>query len=124
MNIPNALTLACIILVPLERFDGEGIRRLYESEAYPLKRCRKGSGRAEKSRNSSPVSAPRRNAEALLNQSKKREASFKWEQEREYEAMVAKTARLRDLRLAKEAADKEAAFTPVSRPKAGHRIKK
>jgi len=125
VNIPNALTLARIILVPLERFDGEGIRRLYESEAYPLKRCRKRAGRAEMSRNSSPVSAARRNAEALLNQSMKREASFKWEQEHDYEAMVSKTARLRELRLAKEAADKEAtALTPVLGPKAWHRIKK
>jgi hypothetical protein len=74
---------------------------------------------------SPPMSPARRNAEALLNQSKKREASFKWEQEREYEAMVSKTARLRELRLAKEAADKEAAaLTPVARPKARHQIKK
>jgi len=72
-----------------------------------------------------PFSTARRSAEALLNQSKKREASFKWEQEREYEAMVSKTARLRELRLAKEAADKEAAaLTPVARPKARHQIKK
>ena len=74
---------------------------------------------------SAPMSSARRNAEALLTQSKKREASFKSEQEREYEAMVSKTAHLRELRLAKEAADKEsAALTPVSRPKARHRIKK
>ena len=73
---------------------------------------------------SPPKSSARRSAEALLNQSKKREASVKWEQEREYEAMVAKTARLRELRLAKEAADKEAALTPVSRPTARHRVKK
>ena len=54
----------------------------------------------------SPAMSPaRRNAEALLNQSMKREASFKWEQEREYEAMVSKTAHLRELRLAKEAAE-------------------
>ena len=65
---------------------------------------------------SPPKSSARRSAEALLNQSKKREASVKWEQEREYEAMVAKTARLRELRLAKEAADEEAALTSVSRP--------
>ena len=64
-----------------------------------------------------PFSTARRSAEALLNQSKKREASFKWEhRERDYEAMVAKTARLRELRLAKEAADKgsslDSRFTP------------
>jgi hypothetical protein len=56
---------------------------------------------------------------------RKREASVKWEQEREYEAMLSKTAHLRELRLAKLAADKEAeALTPVSRPTARHRIKK
>jgi hypothetical protein len=71
------------------------------------------------------MSSARRNAEALLNQSKKREASFKWEQEREYEAMVSKTAHLCELRLAEEAADKEAAaLTPVSGAKARHRIEK
>ena len=72
----------------------------------------------------SRVSAARRNAEALLDRTTKKEESFKLEQEREYEAMVAKTARLRELRLAKEAADKEAALTPVSRPTARHRVKK
>ena len=72
-----------------------------------------------------PMSSARRSAVALLNQSKKREASFKWEQEREYEAMVSKTTHLRELRLAKEAADKEAAaLTPVARPKARNQIKK
>ena len=36
-----------------------------------------------------------------MNQSKKREASFKSEQEREYEAMVSKTAHLRELGVTK-----------------------
>ncbi|MGV1013868.1 MAG: hypothetical protein ACOYB4_02750 [Methyloceanibacter sp.] len=53
------------------------------------------------------VSTARRNAETLLNQSIKRASNVKQEQNREYEAMVLKTARLRELRLAKEAADKE-----------------
>ena len=61
---------------------------------------------------SPPMSPARRNAEALLNQSKKREASLKWEQEREYEAMLSKTARLRELRLAKEAAIKKQQLRP------------
>jgi hypothetical protein len=65
------------------------------------------------------ISAARRNAEAMLNQSKKRESSFKLDQEREHDAMVQKTARLRELRLAKEAADREtAASKPAVRPKA------
>jgi hypothetical protein len=63
-------------------------------------------------------SAARRNAEAMLNQTKKRESSFKLDQEREHEAMVLKTNRLRELRLAKEAADREAAaLAPAPRPK-------
>ena len=66
----------------------------------------------------------RRNAEALLSQSQRREENFKLEQEREYQAMVSKTARLRELRLAKEAADREAAaLTPPSRSKGRHRSK-
>jgi hypothetical protein len=74
---------------------------------------------------SPPMSSARRSAEALLNQSMKREASFKLEQEHAYEAMVSTTAHLRELRLAKEAADKEAAaLTSVARPKALQRIKK
>ena len=121
-ELPSRLLVGAYLEVADERFDGEGIRLLYESEAYPLKRCRKGAGRAEMSRNSS---AARRNAEALLNQSMKRKASFKLEQEHEYEAMASKTAHLRELRLAKEAADKEAAaLTPVLGPKARNRIKK
>ena len=72
-----------------------------------------------------PMSSARRNAEGLLNQSRKREASFKLDQEREYEAMLSKTAHLCALRLAKEAADDAAAaLTPVSRPKARNRIEK
>jgi hypothetical protein len=57
----------------------------------------------------SRISAARRNAEAMLNRSKKPESNLKIEQERERDAMVEKTARLRALRLAKEAADREAA---------------
>jgi hypothetical protein len=65
------------------------------------------------------ISAARRNAEALLSRTKKQESTLKLEQEREHDAMVEKTARLRALRLAKEAADREAAVQTVAtaRPK-------
>ncbi len=53
------------------------------------------------------VSAARRNAESLLNQTMRRDSDLKQEQQREYEAMVSKTAKLRELRLAKEAAEKK-----------------
>ena len=68
---------------------------------------------------SSGTSSARRNAEALLNKSQKRESSFKLEQAQEREAIVQKTARLRELRLAKEEEDKklqEAAPAPATRP--------
>ena len=64
-------------------------------------------------------SAARRNAEALLGKAQKREASFKLEQDREHEAIALKTARLRELRLAKEVEDKKlqaAAPPPPPRP--------
>ena len=94
--------------------------------------CREGSAhpseirtsvpirRAKMSKFPSRISAARRNAEALLSRSKKQESTLKLEQEREHDAMVEKTARLRALRLAKEAADREAAASapPASRPKA------
>jgi hypothetical protein len=66
------------------------------------------------------ISAARRNAEAVLSSAQKRESDFKLEQERVREAMAFKTARLRELRLAKEAADQsEAPSKPTaqSRPK-------
>ncbi len=70
------------------------------------------------SKPSSRASAARRNAEALLSKAQKREQTFKLDQEREHEAMMLKTARLRELRLAKEAAENEnkpEAATPAPR---------
>ena len=66
------------------------------------------------------ISAARRNAEALLSSAQKRESDFRLEQERAREVTALKTARLRELRLAKEAADRsEAPTKPTgsSRPK-------
>jgi hypothetical protein len=57
----------------------------------------------------SRISSARRNAEALLGKAQKRDADFKIEQEREREAMALKTARLRELRLAREAEDRKTA---------------
>ncbi|MFW2390868.1 MAG: hypothetical protein ACTSRM_08920 [Alphaproteobacteria bacterium] len=56
----------------------------------------------------SRMSAARRSAEAILSQSQKRQESFKREQQQASDALAEKTARLRELRLAKEAADREA----------------
>jgi hypothetical protein len=71
------------------------------------------------------MSAARRNAEALLSQSQKQVSSLKLEQERERDGMSEKIARLRALRLAKEAADIEAAAAqPAPRPKARRAVKK
>lgn len=65
----------------------------------------------------SRTSAARRNAETLLGKAQKQESDFKIEQEREREALALKTARLRELRLAKEAADQSAAIVkPAVRP--------
>jgi hypothetical protein len=52
-------------------------------------------------------STARRNAEALMDRAQKREVNFKLEQERQHEVIALKTARLRELRLAKEAEDKK-----------------
>jgi hypothetical protein len=68
----------------------------------------------------SRMSATRRRAEMLLNQNQTRQEGFRQEQRRAEQAMTEKTERLRALRLAKEAADKEAAAsapTPASRPR-------
>ena len=71
------------------------------------------------SKPSSRASAARRNAEALLNKAQKREQTFKLDQEREHEAMMLKTARLRELRLAKEAEDEKLKVAaPPSAPRA------
>jgi len=69
----------------------------------------------------SRVSAARRNAEALLSLAQKREQTFKLDQEREHEAMILKTARLRELRLAKEAEDEKLKTT--ARPPAARTVK-
>jgi hypothetical protein len=72
------------------------------------------------SKPTSGVSAARRNAEALLNKTQKRELDFKIEQQRENEALALKTARLRELRLAKEAAEQSVAAanpSPAKRSK-------
>jgi hypothetical protein len=63
------------------------------------------------SKHPSGISSAKRNAEALLNKTKKRESDFRLEQQRESEALALKTARLRELRLAKEAAEQSATAT-------------
>ena len=63
------------------------------------------------------MSAARRNAETPFGKSKPQAQNFKLDQEREAEATSLKTARLRELRLAKEAADSAAkALIPPKAP--------
>lgn len=70
-------------------------------------------------------SSARRNAEAILSQSRKRQESFKLEQKLAQNAMTEKTARLRELRLAKEAADREAeAANPSSSAPKGRKVRR
>ncbi|MGH6864973.1 MAG: hypothetical protein ACREDO_02065 [Methyloceanibacter sp.] len=57
----------------------------------------------------SRFSAARRNAESVLGRARKQDTTLKLEQEAAREAITEKTARLRELRLAKEAAEREAA---------------
>jgi len=66
----------------------------------------------------SRVSAARRNAETILSQSQKRQENFRLEQKLAQDAMTKKIERLRELRLAKEAADKEAETANPPAPKA------
>ncbi|HUU26126.1 MAG TPA: transcriptional regulator [Methyloceanibacter sp.] len=66
----------------------------------------------------SRISAARRNAETILSQSRQRQQSFKADQERERDAMMEKTTRLRELRLAKEAEEKAVADAEASAPAA------
>ena len=61
--------------------------------------------------------AARLTAEQALGDKLKRSSSLKQEQDREYNAMVLKTARLRELRLAKEAADGVAAASSAPTPR-------
>jgi hypothetical protein len=64
------------------------------------------------------ITAARRNAQALMKPANMRETDLKLHLEREREAMAAKTERLRELWLAKEAAEKEAAGpTPARKSK-------
>jgi hypothetical protein len=74
----------------------------------------------------SRMSAARRNAETILSQSRKWQDGFKLEQERAREAMTQKTARLRELRLAKAAAEREvvaSAPSPATKPRKSQRSK-
>jgi hypothetical protein len=63
----------------------------------------------------SRMTTARRNAEALMAPINTRETNLRLEQQREREATAAKTERLRQLRLAKEAADREAAGPALAR---------
>jgi hypothetical protein len=114
-NLPNELLLGSFLEFGEERFGAEGIRKLYESDLYPFSRAEK-----EKAKNMNPTkSSAWIRAEAHLDLSKQREPDLKREQRQAYEATALKTQRLRDLRLTKEAAEKEVASEAPAQPPAG-----
>jgi hypothetical protein len=119
-TLPPEFLLGAILQVGDDRYDRDGIQQLYESKKYPLTR-RSLLGETVMSKAAEKMSAARRNAETPFGKSKPAQ-TFKLDQEREAEAMSLKTARLRELRLAKEAADSAAlALVP---PKAPRKSKK
>jgi hypothetical protein len=63
------------------------------------------------------MSAARRNAESLMPAKKRTESTLKRDQQRERDALAEKTRRLRELRLAKEAADRAEAEANPPKPK-------
>ena len=65
------------------------------------------------------ITRARRAAEALLGSNKQLETEALKAKEKKREAEASKTARLRELRLAKEAAEKDAAPKQPSRPRRG-----
>ena len=75
---------------------------------------------------SSRMSAARRKAESLMPSRPPQiaESAFKQELERERQAITAKTERLRELRLAKEAAEKAPGPMPVQKQKQPKRKKR
>jgi hypothetical protein len=120
-TLPPEFLLGAILQVGDDRYDRDGIQQLYESKKYPLTR-RSLLGETVMSKAAEKMSAARRNAETPFGKSKPQAQSFKLDQEREAEATSLKTARLRELRLAKEAADSAAlALVP---PKAPRKSKK
>jgi hypothetical protein len=110
-HLPNELLGGSFLEFGDARFGAEGIRKLYESDNYPLSRTEK-----EESMNMiGPKSSAWIRADAQLDLSKRREPDLKRDQRQVYEATALKTQRLRDLRLAKEAAEKEA-VSPAQLP--------
>lgn len=71
-----------------------------------------------------PKSSARIRAEAQLDLSKRRDDNFRLEQKQSYEATILKTQRLRELRLAKEAAEKEVAAQPSVGASSERKIKR
>ena len=63
------------------------------------------------------IEETRRNAQELFAQAEKRQKDRLKEKDKAISAMVSKTARLRSLRLAKEASDREATEQPAAKTK-------
>ena len=103
-HLPNELLGGSFLEFGEERFGAVGIRELYESDQYPFSRSEK----EEATNMNAPKSAAWIRAEAQLDLSRQREPDLQRDHRHACEATALKTQRRRDLRLAKEAAEKEA----------------
>ena len=105
-ELPGDRLLGTILEVGDERFGSDAIQQLYDSEEYPLTR---DTHRISISMKTSQKSSARRNAEQLMNQAQRRDSNIELARKQSSETLATKTQRLRELRLTKEAADRESA---------------
>ena len=111
-RIPHELLVGSFLEFGEERFGSEEIWKLYASDRYPLPRSEK-----KKARNMNHAkSSAWVKGDTHFDLSKQQEPDLKREQRQASEATALKTQLLRELRLGKEAAEKEAASAAPAQP--------